>query len=267
MSRASRPEERVDLSDQIERGNQELERLVAEVDFQALKPQETLRWASEAFPGRAAINTSFQISGVAMIHMAADLGLSLRYATIDTLRLHPETYDFIDQIKQRYGCSIEVYQPAPVHVQQMVDRFGEYLFFDSVAKREYCCQVRKTRPNDELVKTLDCWIAGLRKDQSVFRQENAATASMTIEYGSRRKILKLNPISSWTEEQVWDYTRENEIPVHPLYGKGFASFGCIICSTPIRPGEDKRAGRWRWFNNEDQDAGIDPKECGLHYNI
>ena len=154
--------------DQIETHNRRLEQVLGEVDFAALTPEEVLTWASETFPSRAVINTSFQMTGIAMIHMAATLGLSLRFATIDTLRLHPETYQFMDLIRERYGCAIEVYQPAPAHIEQMVERFGEYLFFDSIEKQEYCCQVRKSRPNDELLKTVDCWIAGLRRDQSAF---------------------------------------------------------------------------------------------------
>ncbi len=249
---------------EIEEHNRQLESFLRELDFASLPPEEMLGWAAEIFPGRAVINTSFQYTGVAMIHMAATLGLDLRFATVDTLRLHPETYEFIEHVKERYQCAIEVYQPQPEHVESMIERFGKYLFFDSRAKQEYCCQVRKARPNDELLKTVDCWIAGLRQDQSSFRQEHALVADLEPEYGTRRKLLKLNPLADWTEEQLLEYTETHDIPVHPLYAQGYPSFGCTICSTPIRPGEDKRAGRWRWFN---EGGGADPKECGLHYNI
>ncbi len=257
---ASLPEE------EFESHNRRLDGYLDEVDFAALTPERILAWASETFPGRAVINTSFQMTGVTMIHMAAAQGLDLRFATIDTLRLHPETHEFIDLIRSRFGCQIEVYKPAPAHVEQMVERFGEYLFFDSVEKQEYCCQVRKSRPNDELLKTVDCWIAGLRRDQSAFRRQNATIASQVTELGSRRRIMKLNPLASWTGEMVQAYSDEHDLPVHPLYAQGYPSFGCIICSTPIRAGEEERAGRWRWFNDR-SDPGIDTKECGLHYNI
>ena len=252
--------------DQLEAHNQRLDSFLTDVEFAALTPEQVLTWASEKFPSRAVINTSFQMTGVTMIHMATTLGLNLRFATIDTLRLHPETYLFIEQIKERYGCQIEVHQPAPAHVEQMIERFGEYLFFDAVEKQEYCCQVRKSRPNDELLKTVDCWIAGLRRDQSAFRRQNATVASLVTEYGSRRKIIKLNPLASWTGEMLKTYADEHAVPVHPLYAQGYPSFGCKICSTPTRPGEDDRAGRWRWFN-ERSEPGVDAKECGLHYNI
>ena len=249
---------------QIEAHNQRLEAFLKELDFASFTPEEILAWAADKFPGRAVINTSFQRTGVAMIHMAATLGLNLRFATVDTLRLHPETYAFIEEIKKRYQCAIELYQPHAKHVESMVERFGEYLFFDSREKQEYCCQVRKSRPNDVLLKTVDCWIAGLRQDQSAFRRENAQVASLESEYGTHRKILKLNPLAAWTEEELLQYTEAHDIPVHPLYAQGYPSFGCTICATPIRTGEDKRAGRWRWFNEDDS---ANPKECGLHYNI
>jgi phosphoadenosine phosphosulfate reductase len=249
---------------QIEEHNQQSAAFLKDLDFASLTPEEILRWAAETFPGKAVISTSFQRTGVAMIHMAATLDLGLRFATVDTLRLHPETYVFIERIKERYQCAIEVYQPPAKHVESMVERFGEYLFFDSKEKQEYCCQVRKSRPNDELLKTVDCWIAGLRRDQSSFRQENAQVASLEQEYGTRRTIFKLNPLATWTEEDLLEYTKTHDIPVHPLYAQGYPSFGCTICSTPIRPGEEKRAGRWRWFN---EGGSADPKECGLHYKI
>jgi phosphoadenosine phosphosulfate reductase len=252
----------------IEEKNQELEGYLRELDFEAMPAEEMLRWASETFPGRAVINTSFQYTGVVMIHMAVTQGLDLRFATIDTLRLHPETYEFMEEVKRRYGCQLEVIQPRSEDVGRMVGRFGEYLFFDSKEKQEYCCQVRKVWPQNALLKTADCWIAGLRWDQSEYRRDNAHKASLVNEYGTRRKILKLCPLVDWAEERLLDYIRENEVPVHPLYGQGYPSFGCIICATPVRPGEPKRAGRWRWFNASTMPADTeDHKECGLHYNI
>ena len=246
--------------------NQALERYIGELDLEQMSAEELLRWASETFPGRSVLNTSFQYTGTAMIHMAVSLGLDLRFATLDTLRLHPETYAFIEEVKAHYGCQIEVIQPKRGDVQRMVERHGEFLFFDTKEKQEHCCQVRKEWPNNALLKTADCWISGQRWDQSEYRQETAKKAVLIEEYGTRRKILKLNPLVDWSEEALLAFVEENEVPVHPLHGQGYPSFGCIICATPIRPGEHKRAGRWRWFNEQRED-GDDPKECGLHYNI
>lgn len=255
-----------DLQDQqVEEHNQRLRLYIEEVNWDRLNAAEILRWASEVFPRRAVLATSFQNTGMAMIHMAVEQGMDLRLATFDTLRLHPETYEFMEQVKARYGCELELWQPKPEHVQRMVDRFGEYLFFDSKEKQEHCCDIRKTKPRNEMLKTADCWISGQRWDQSQHRKDTAIKASLIGEYGTRRKILKLNPLVDWSEEQLEEFVRVHDVPTHPLYEQDYPSFGCIICATPIRPGEDKRAGRWRWFNQLDE--GDDSKECGLHYNI
>ncbi|MEW6753427.1 MAG: phosphoadenylyl-sulfate reductase [Candidatus Latescibacterota bacterium] len=248
----------------VEEANQRLERCLQEVDLEVMTPLGVLRWASSQFDGRAAISTSFQTTGMVMLHMAWEEGLDLRVATVDTLRLHPETYAFMREVAARYGRPLEVVQPDPGQVQRMVERFGEYLFFDSKEKQEYCCQVRKVRPHNELLRTLDCWITGLRRDQSSYRQDTTRKASLVSEYGTARRILKLAPLADWSEEEVRRYCQGHGVPVHPLYELGYPSFGCVICATPVRPGEPKRAGRWRWFNESRQS---DAKECGLHYSI
>ena len=117
-----------------------------------------------------------------------------------------------------------------------------------------------------MLKTVDCWLSGQRWDQSEHRRQTANKLAIIGEYGTQRKLVKLNPLVDWTDQQVDDYVRDNDVPIHPLYEQGYPSFGCRICATPILPGEDKRAGRWRWFNNSD-DEGLDDKECGLHYTI
>ena len=258
-------------STEVKLHNEQLERYLRDIDFESLSAEETLRWATATFsPDRAVLSTSFQAAGVAMIHMASELQLGLRVATVDTLRLHPETYAFMREVEERYGIDIEVQRPDPDQVRSMVDRFGEYLFFDNKARQEYCCQVRKTRPHDKLLKTADCWLSGLRRDQSPFRVENTPKATTVTDYGTPRQLLKLNPMADWPEERILRYVEENDVPKHPLYAQGYGSIGCFICSTPTSPGEPKRAGRWRWFNSDEKPNEEDAKECGLHvpmYNI
>ena len=113
-----------------------------------------------------------------------------------------------------------------------VARHGEYLFFDSKEKQEHCCQVRKEWPNNALLRTADCWISGQRWDQSAHRQQTAKKVALIDEYSTRRKIVKLNPLVDWSEEELMEFTRANDLPVHPLYGQGYPSFGCIICLHP-----------------------------------
>ncbi|MFP6590868.1 MAG: phosphoadenylyl-sulfate reductase [Candidatus Latescibacterota bacterium] len=239
-------------------------------DFESMDALPVLRWATDTFEAdRIVLNTSFQYSGVAMIHMAVEAGLRLRFATIDTLRLHPETYAFLREVEDRYGIDIEVQRPETDQLQGMVRRFGEYLFFDSKTLQEYCCQIRKVKPNEQLLMTVDCWVSGMRRDQSDHRRDTPK--AMTVgEYGSRRQILKLNPMVDWGEDRLLSYIEDNNIPRHPLYDQGYKSIGCFICSTPVSDSEDQRAGRWRWFNSDDRVDPEEAKECGLHipmYNI
>ena len=246
----------------IEQNNDRLEGFLRDIDFEAMTAVEILRWARQAFGDRIVIETSLQNTGVIVIHLAVAEALDMRIALLDTLRLPPESYEFIDTVQQRYGKPIEIVRPDPGHIENMIGRFGEYLFFDSKNLQEYCCQVRKTRPHQRLLKTVDCYISGLRRDHSQFRQDTPK-ASLVREEGSRRNILQLNPLADWTEEQVQVFTAEHGVPQHPLYAQGYQSIGCAICSTPSLPGEDKRAGRWRWFN-DNPDLEDDKKECGLH---
>ncbi len=253
--------------DQIDASNSQLAAYINEIAFETMEMGDLLKWADEAFPGRAVISTSLQRTGIVLLHLASELGLSLRVATVDTWRLHRETHEFLEQIEKRYGCDVERIVPNAEQVNSMIERFGEYLFFDSKEKQEYCCQVRKTRPHHELLTTADCWIAGVRRDQSSYRATNTPKASLVPEYATRRQILKLNPLADWTEQRLLRFVEANGIPEHPLYAKGYTSIGCFICSTPAVAGEDQRVGRWRWFNQKNRELEEDAKECGLHYNI
>ena len=230
-------------------------------------PQEILFSLFKRFKERAAIVTSGQLSGMILIHLAAENQLPFRVCTLDTLRLFPETYAFFEKVESRYGIQIEQIQPDPQEVQQMVTEHGEYLFFDSKAKQEFCCNVRKVRPMQQLLETLDVWITGLRRDQSDARQQ---LRKAEIISSTTHPVLKVNPLFQWTTDEVWQFVRDNDIPVNPLLaadadGHYYESLGCIICTTPIKPGEPKRAGRWRWQNAVPTTEN--DKECGLHYSI
>jgi phosphoadenylyl-sulfate reductase (thioredoxin) len=226
-------------------------------ELEALSPEDLLAWAFKEHGDRAAIVTSFQKAGCVMIDMASHVAPGLRILTIDTMRLHDETYAVMDEVEARYGTTVERFQPDPEKIRRMIDRHGEYLFFDSKAKQQYCCKVRKVEPHANALATIDVWIAGVRRDQSDHRKKTAK-ASIVGEGG--RHVLKLCPMADWTDKQVADYISEYDVPYNRLYDKGYTSIGCNICTTPTQPGEDKRAGRWRWFNYLDKDD----KECGIH---
>ncbi|MDH4227743.1 MAG: phosphoadenylyl-sulfate reductase [Deltaproteobacteria bacterium] len=225
-------------------------------EIEKLTPEAMVRFAFENFGKKAAIGTSFQLTGAVIVDMAAAAGLPFRVFTVDTLRLHPETYAAMNETETRYKVKVERFAPKEDKVKEMTEEFGEYLFFTSKAMQEYCCNVRKVEPNERAMATLDVWITGLRKDQSEHRKKSVERASIVEDGG--RKILKLVPLADWTEADVKKYIKENNVPYNELFDKGYDSIGCVICSTPLVKGEKPRSGRWRWFSQDDA------KECGIH---
>ena len=154
--------------------------------------------------------------------------------------------------KSRYKINIDVYFPIAEKIQKMVNEKGINLFYDSVENRKECCFIRKIEPLQRAFKGLDAWICGLRRDQSVTRQD-----MKLVEWDDNNKLIKINPLIDWSEEHLWDYIKENNVPYNKLHDKGFPSIGCQPCTRAIEKGEDVRAGRWWWENPE-------TKECGLH---
>ena len=226
--------------------------------LEGLGPEEMIKWAYDTHGKRAALQTSLQNTGCVQIEMAVRVAPELRIITVDTWRLPEETYQLIHEIETKYGISIERFEPDPKRVKQMVDRHGEYLFFDNKDKQEYCCMIRKVEPNNRAMESVDVMIGGRRRDQSNFRKKLAKAEYSQTE---THRVLKLNPLADWTEDQIWEYIRSKNIPYNKLYDMEYTSIGCKICTTPTKPWEDKRAGRWRWFNQLDPDAN---KECGIH---
>jgi phosphoadenosine phosphosulfate reductase len=176
----------------------------------------------------------------------------MKIVTLDTGRLFQETYDLLDITRKKYGLPIEVSFPDAVDVEEMVNKHGINLFYDSIEKRKLCCFIRKTEPLTSALTGMDAWICGLRRDQSVTRQKISI-----VEWDDIQKKIKVNPLADWGLEQVWDYIHENKIPYNTLHDKGFPSIGCLPCTRAVLQGEDIRAGRWWWESPEN-------RECGLH---
>ncbi|VAV83446.1 Adenylyl-sulfate reductase [thioredoxin] [hydrothermal vent metagenome] len=225
-------------------------------ELEQMPAEALIRWAFENFGERAAIGTSFQLSGSVIIELAGRVADNFRVFTIDTGRLHPETLDMVGKVEQRYGVEVERFTPDAARVRDMVERFGEYLFFTDKTKQEYCCKVRKVEPNQRALATMDVWITGLRRDQSGYRKD-VKKAEIVSEDG--RDILKLAPLAHWDIDKINSFIKDNDLPVNELFKKGYDSIGCVICSTPLVAGEAPRSGRWRW-----QTGGDDKKECGIH---
>jgi len=227
------------------------------IDLDDREPQEVIAWALDTFADRVAVVTALQAEGMAILDMAARQRPDVSVLTVDTLRLPAATYDFIDEVRARYpDARFEVLRPDAGEVAEMEQRHGPELFRESVPLRLHCCQVRKVRPLVRALEGLDCWITGLRRDQWASR---AAIRKVELDH-DHSGIVKLNPLADWTKAEVWEYLEAHDVPIHPLYSRGYTSIGCDPCTRPVEPGEDERAGRWWWETNA-------PKECGIHCPI
>jgi phosphoadenosine phosphosulfate reductase len=202
--------------------------------------------------GRLVLASSLSLEDQVLTHLVCAVHAKPRIFTLDTGRLFPETYDTMEQTRQRYGFRYEVLAPDTRELEEMVHTDGPNLFYRSVECRKMCCAVRKIGPLRRVLATADAWMCGLRREQSVTRQ-----AAQKIEWDEAFGLCKINPLADWTEPQVWQYIRENRIPYNVLHDHGYPSIGCAPCTRPVQPGEDIRTGRWWWESPEH-------KECGLH---
>ncbi|RJO70557.1 MAG: phosphoadenylyl-sulfate reductase [Myxococcales bacterium] len=216
-------------------------------------PVDLLREAIEKHHPAITLACSFQAEDIVVLDMMHRLQPYTKVFALDTGRLHDETYDVAEQIRCRYGDIVEWYFPDKDAVQKLLGAKGLFSFRDSVENRVECCFIRKVEPLKRALKGMTAWVTGLRKEQSATRTQ---VAQIEVDKGNGG-ILKYNPLIEWTTQEVWAYVREHRLPYNKLYERGFTQIGCSPCTTPVFPGEDLRAGRWRWEQPEH-------KECGLH---
>jgi phosphoadenosine phosphosulfate reductase len=213
--------------------------------------EKILGWAWERFGARAAIGTSFQGAGLVMIHLARKHDLQFPIFTLDTGLLFPETVELRKRLEDFFGFEIESLEPD-LTVEQQADVHGPELW---TRTPDLCCMVRKVLPLRDKLVDLDCWITGLRREQSDTRSKTDIVEVYVADENSKREIVKLNPMANWSRDAVWKYIHENKIPYNPLHDRGFRSIGCWPCTRKTGNGEDERAGRWTGFNKV---------ECGIH---
>lgn len=214
--------------------------------------QEVIEWFLREFEGKVAFSTSLGAEDQAITQMIAKVDKAADIFTLDTGRLFPETYDLIDLTSKKYDLKIRVMFPDASRVEEMVNEKGINLFYDSIENRKLCCHIRKIEPLKRAFTGLDAWICGLRREQSITRKD-----VRLVEWDENNGLIKVNPLIEWTETELWDYIKANQIPYNKLHDTGFPSIGCQPCTRAILPGEDVRAGRWWWENPE-------TRECGLH---
>lgn len=203
------------------------------------------------YPG-AVIASSLQAEDAVLVDIAARHALAISIVTLDTLRLPEDTHAAIAALEARYGLRIELFRPIPEDVAAWESAHGRDGFYESLELRQSCCGLRKVAPLARALKGRPAWITGQRRAQAASRAELAIE-----ELDAAHGIAKFNPLAAWSLEDVWAYVRRHDVPVHPLYARGYASIGCDPCTRAIRAGEEIRVGRWWW-----EDAS--GKECGLH---
>jgi len=225
-------------------------------EYSAFSPPEILAQAQ----GKFGKNLALAFSGaedVILIDMACRNNLPFSAFCLDTGRLHPETYTFIEEVRRHYGLVLEVFTPSPALLQPFLKEKGWSSFYrDGHAE---CCGIRKVEPLGRALKNYRAWAAGLRRDQSPATRSHLRYIEMDHQNTSRggEPLIKINPLLDWSSKQVWDYIRINKLPYNPLHDAGFQSIGCQPCTRPLRPAEHERAARWWW---EDKTK----RECGIH---
>ena len=215
-------------------------------------PEEALTLLANEFSGRIVFSTSFGLDDQMITHIIFSKNLPIKIFTLDTGRLFPETYSVWNRTREVYNKNIDVYAPNAEAVQKMVSAKGPNSFYDSVDNRLECCHIRKVEPLQRALKGYEAWVTGIRKEQSLNRNELS-----NVEWDEKNKIVKFHPLLDWSAADVKSFIKKNNVPYNPLHDKGFPSIGCQPCTRAVKDGEDPRSGRWWWEDTT-------KKECGLH---
>jgi phosphoadenosine phosphosulfate reductase len=206
-------------------------------------PEEILSAAAARFPGAIALACSFGPEDVVLVDVVARAGLPVEIFTLDTGFLFDETYALWAKLESRYGVRFRaVRTDLPAEDPSLPPPWQR--------DPDACCEARKVLPLRRTLASLSAWVTGIRRDQTPDRAD-----AKVVEWDGRFGLVKVNPLAAWTSDEVWGHVRAHDVPTNPLHAQGYLSIGCAPCTTPVRPGEDPRSGRWR---------GREKTECGLH---
>lgn len=225
-----------------------------ETDLSGKNPRVILKQALSIFDS---IAISFSgAEDVALIDLAVKIKPDIQVFTLDTGRLHPETYQFIETVRKHYQLNLSILYPETRSVQNLVNDKGLFSFYED--GHEECCAIRKVEPLRRYLSTLDAWITGQRKDQSDATRLALPEVQQDPAFSSHDHcLIKFNPLANWSSTQVWDHIEAYQVPFNPLHTHGYRSIGCEPCTRPTLAHQQERVGRWWWENT-------DKKECGLH---
>ena len=224
-----------------------------ELEAKAAQVREFLAAAVQQY-GRVVYANSLGAEAMVLTDIICTSVPQIDIVSIDTGRLHEESYELLAKLQRRYNNKIRVIYPDGEQVSELVTRQGINGFFESTEARSACCGVRKVVPFKKVVGGYDAWVTGVRREQSKTRAEGEA-----VEWDAQNGLHKISPLLDWTEEQIWAYIRARKLPFNSLHEKGYPSIGCAPCTRAIMPGEDHRAGRWWWEQPEQRECGLHPK--------
>jgi phosphoadenosine phosphosulfate reductase len=229
-----------------------IEQLQTELENKS--PRVILKKALELYE-----NIAISFSGaedVVLIDMALAIRKDIQIFSLDTGRLHPETYRFIEKVRKHYKIEIELLTPDRDILDAFVKNKGLFSFYED--GHQECCGIRKVEPLKRKLIHLNAWITGQRKDQSLDTRQAVPEVQIDTAFSTAgHQLVKFNPLLNWSSAQVWDYIEAYQVPYNDLHEKGFISIGCEPCTRTVLPNQHERTGRWWW------ESGV-KKECGLH---
>ncbi|NOS89019.1 MAG: phosphoadenylyl-sulfate reductase [Methylococcaceae bacterium] len=204
-------------------------------------------------------NIAISFSGaedVVLIDMALAYRKDIQVFSLDTGRLHPETYRFIEKVRNHYHIDIELLTPDRDTLDEMVKRKGLFSFYED--GHHECCGIRKVEPLRRKLAHVDAWITGQRKDQSLDTRQEVPEVQLDTAFSTAdHPLIKFNPLLNWSSAKVWAHIEAYQVPYNDLHQRGFISIGCEPCTRTVLPNQHERAGRWWWEEST-------KKECGLH---
>jgi len=210
-------------------------------EFEMKTPQDIVSWAVKQFKPHMALSSSFGAQSALLIHMCTQIDPEISVLFVDTGFLFKETYEFAEQLKQRFHLNLKIFRPSEKNIAMTKERLKN--------GDPRCCEDGKVEAMQNSLEGVKCWIAGLMRGQA----ESRKNVKIVEEYESG--LIKVHPIATWTLKDVHAYMTKYNLPYHPLWEKGYTSIGCEPCTRKPSAGKDDRSGRW---------AGHAKTECGIH---
>jgi len=209
-------------------------------------PDEILQWGFDCFGKKMVIGTGFGLSGMVILDRIQKLNVPVTVFYLDTKQLFPETYQLKEKIRERFQVTIEAVYPE-LSLNEQAEKFGDELWENDPDK---CCYLRKMQPLENYLSGKKAWVTGVRRSQTDARKQTEI-----IEWDPENQVVKINPLASWSEQDVWNYIEEHNLPYNPLHDRGYPTIGCVPCTEPVDTGNGHRTGRWK---NQEK------TECGIH---